>query len=426
MILDKNKKDNNYMKELVKCFLSHGKINVVKPALFLALCLISAVTFSQEGEKLFKQNCASCHALTDKKMVGPGLKGISEKRSEEWLLKWTKNSAELISSGDADAKAIFEEFNKIPMPPFALSDDEIKAIFSYVKSPDQKTAQAETGNASATVTAAVNEPAPETTGSMNLTSIIILVVVGMMLVLALIVRANANKIVQHQTGGVAASRGILANNKKIFAVLFIVLALFGLKGLWDTLFNIGVAQGYQPVQPIKFSHKVHVAQNKISCNYCHTGARNGKVAGIPPASTCMNCHKYVSEGPLTGTVEIAKIYKALDYNTETQTYGNNPQPIEWVRVHNLPDHAYFNHAQHVSVGKVECQTCHGPIQEMDEAKQFSPLTMGWCVECHRTTEVKMEGNSYYTKLHDKLRNKYKGQPITVDKMGGLDCSKCHY
>jgi mono/diheme cytochrome c family protein len=358
-------------------------------------------------------------------MVGPGLKGVTEKRSEEWLLKWTKNSGELIASGDADAKAIFDEF-KIPMPPFAISDEEIKAIYAYVKSPEQKaegTASAEKNTN--TTNAVAEEVTNNSEGGMSLTAIIILIVVGLMLLLALIVKANASKITQ-QAGGAASSGGILANNKKIFAVLFIVLALFGLKGLWDTLFNIGVSQGFQPIQPIKFSHKVHVAQNKISCNYCHTGARNGKVAGIPPASTCMNCHKYVSEGPLTGTTEIAKIYQALDYNPETQSYGDNPKPIEWVRVHNLPDHAYFNHAQHVTVGKVECQTCHGPVEEMNEAKQFSPLTMGWCVECHRTTEVKMEGNSYYTKLHDKLKNKYKDQPITVDKMGGLDCSKCHY
>jgi cytochrome c551/c552 len=425
MLLDKNKKDNNYMKELAKCLLSYSKINVFKTIFIIVLFLMAGVSFSQDGEKLFKQNCAACHTVTDKKMVGPGLKGVTEKRSEEWLLKWTKNSGELIASGDADAKAIFDEF-KIPMPPFAISDEEIKAIYAYVKSPEQKaegTASAEKNTN--TTNAVAEEVTNNSEGGMSLTAIIILIVVGLMLLLALIVKANASKITQ-QAGGAASSGGILANNKKIFAVLFIVLALFGLKGLWDTLFNIGVSQGFQPIQPIKFSHKVHVAQNKISCNYCHTGARNGKVAGIPPASTCMNCHKYVSEGPLTGTTEIAKIYQALDYNPETQSYGDNPKPIEWVRVHNLPDHAYFNHAQHVTVGKVECQTCHGPVEEMNEAKQFSPLTMGWCVECHRTTEVKMEGNSYYTKLHDKLKNKYKDQPITVDKMGGLDCSKCHY
>jgi hypothetical protein len=141
----------------------------------------------------------------------------------------------------------------------------------------------------------------------------------------------------------------------------------------------------------------------------------------------MNCHKGIKEGTLTGTTEISKIYAALDYNPETQTYGPNPKPIKWTRVHNLPDFAYFNHSQHVKVGGVMCQTCHGPVEEMTVAKQFAPLTMSWCINCHRETEVKMAGNHYYDKYHKYLSNKYGADAkITVEKIGGTECGRCHY
>jgi hypothetical protein len=141
----------------------------------------------------------------------------------------------------------------------------------------------------------------------------------------------------------------------------------------------------------------------------------------------MNCHKYVQSGPKYGTTEIAKIYAAIDWDPTKQQYGPNKKPIQWVRIHNLPDLAYFNHAQHVKVGKVECQTCHGPVQEMEQMYQFSPLTMGWCINCHRNTEVKMDGNGYYTELHEKLKKKFGPQAkLTVDKIGGMECARCHY
>jgi len=142
---------------------------------------------------------------------------------------------------------------------------------------------------------------------------------------------------------------------------------------------------------------------------------------------CMNCHKYVQEGPKYGKDEIAKIYKAVGWDKDKQTYTGKTKPIQWVRIHNLPDLAYFNHAQHVKVGKVECQTCHGEVEKMEEMKQASPLTMGWCINCHRQTEVKMEGNGYYNELHEKLKKQYgPDAKLTVDKIGGLECARCHY
>jgi hypothetical protein len=218
----------------------------------------------------------------------------------------------------------------------------------------------------------------------------------------------------------------MRTHKKWVAVILLVLAGVGSRAAWDGMMGIGVYQGYMPEQPIWFSHKIHAGQNGVNCQYCHSGVEKSKVANVPSANVCMNCHKYIQEGTISGTKEIAKIYAALDYNPEKQTYGENQKPIKWVRVHNLPDHVYFNHAQHVKVGKIECTECHGEIAKMDTVYQNSPLTMGWCIDCHRKTEVKMEGNAYYNELHAKLKEKYKGEPITVAKMGGLECAKCHY
>jgi hypothetical protein len=221
----------------------------------------------------------------------------------------------------------------------------------------------------------------------------------------------------------------LAKNKKFvfFVVLATIITLgsFGWMGLWNT----GVQQGYQPVQPIKFSHQLHAGTNQIQCQYCHTGAWKSKNASIPSLNVCMNCHKYVqATEKYNGEIspEIKKIYSALDYNPETQSYGENPRPIEWVRIHNLPDLAYFNHSQHVKVAGIACEKCHGPIQTMEEVYQYSPLTMKWCINCHKETEVKYKDNAYYDKViaaHDKIKN---GEKVTAAVLGGLECGKCHY
>jgi len=197
----------------------------------------------------------------------------------------------------------------------------------------------------------------------------------------------------------------------IFLVVFLVAGI-SFKTIIDGLFSIGVQQGYQPKQPIAFSHKVHAGQYEIECKYCHTGAMKGRSANIPSPNICMNCHTQIRKGTITGETEIAKIVAAYENNT----------PIEWVRIHNLPDLAYFNHAQHVNVGGIECQTCHGPIQEMDVVKQYSLLTMGWCIDCHRKTDVNTKGNAYY----DNLLELHDSKAMKVEDIGGLECAKCHY
>ena len=207
-------------------------------------------------------------------------------------------------------------------------------------------------------------------------------------------------------GSITRSRGF------IFIVAFIVAAL-GFKAVINALFSVGVQKGYAPEQPIAFSHKIHAGQYEIDCKYCHTGVTKGKNATIPSVNICMNCHNQIKSGTITGETEIGKIVRAYNEN----------KPIEWVRVHNLPDLAYFNHSQHVSVGNIDCETCHGPVQEMDVVRQHSLLTMGWCIDCHRTTEVNAKGNAYY----DKLLEVHEGSgTMTVEDIGGLECSKCHY
>jgi hypothetical protein len=211
-------------------------------------------------------------------------------------------------------------------------------------------------------------------------------------------------------GTIAASRGFM------FVVVFVIAAL-GFKAVINGLYSVGVQQGYAPKQPIAFSHKIHAGQYEIDCKYCHVGVMKGKSATIPSVNICMNCHNQIKSGTNTGEAEIGKIVRAFNEN----------KPIEWVRIHNLPDLAYFNHSQHVNVAGVECQTCHGPIQEMDVVRQHSLLTMGWCIDCHRKTDVNTKGNAYYDKLVE-IHKKEKGSKsnMKVEDIGGLECSKCHY
>ena len=210
--------------------------------------------------------------------------------------------------------------------------------------------------------------------------------------------------------------------------------------LFGYLFKIGVDEGYQPIQPIAFSHKIHAGDNKIECQYCHSSAKHSKTSGIPSVNVCMNCHKNISEvaddtkiefnGETYGKAEldkeIAKVYDAAGWDAEKLEYTGETKPVKWVRVHNLPDFAYFNHSQHVTVGNVKCQKCHGPVEEMDEVYQYSPLTMGWCIDCHKDTKVDLKGNAYYAKIHKELAKKYGVNQVTVAQLGGKECGKCHY
>ncbi len=385
---------------------------------------------AQDGAQLFKTNCASCHSLGTNKLTGPGLEGVTKRVPPgDWINKWIKNSDALIKAGDPYAVKIFEEYNRMPMTVFTnLSDAEISAIVKYISAPPKKEEKKDGAPAAGA------EAGEKEGDNFTMLLIIVTILAGLYFVLRGI-KKSLESTADEKFGreprpdysGFAGAKLWAMSHKKHVAVIVLVLVAWGSKAGWDALAGIGIYQGYEPAQPIKFSHKIHAGENQISCVYCHAGAEKGKTAGVPSPNVCMNCHKGIQSGAQTGTEEIAKIYKALDYDPNTQKYGPNPKPIEWIRVHNLPDLAYFNHAQHVTVGKVECQKCHGPVQEMEVLKQHEMLTMGWCINCHRETEVtQFKSNPYYADLHKKFAEKFKGQKITVDKIGGIECARCHY
>jgi len=375
-----------------------------------------------DGEQIFKTNCLSCHTIGGGRLIGPDLEGVSKKRNAEWLKQWINSSSDFIASGDADAIAIFEEYNKVAMTSFYFEDEDMDVLLAYLENPPVEEKEV------ATTTSAEHEK------GMNSSTILLLIAVFLFL-LVYILTSIKNKLktqLNQPTETLSESvinqgKAFLSENRNV-AILGFVVFIAVMKFTFDSLMGIGVTTNYQPEQPIAFSHKIHAGDNGIDCNYCHSSARTSKTSGIPSANVCMNCHANITTGTNTGTTEIQKIYDAIGYDPETRTYieGYKQQPIQWVRIHNLPDLAYFNHSQHVTVGKLECQECHGPVQEMDVVKQESLMTMGWCINCHRETEVQMEGNDYYTSMHEKMKEKYAGQKITVDKMGGLECGKCHY
>ena len=388
----------------------------------------------KEGRKLFKSLCASCHKL-DKKFIGPALGGVEDRRDNEWLKAWIKDNAALRASGDQDAIDIFNEYKGSVMTAFPqLSDQQIDDILYYTTVGDPKKVVVNGGGG--------NDVKPEIPKWLwyILAGII---VAAFMIIAALLKTISELKGAPKTPGAVGTLKEVWEGIKKntflhvsftIFMLLVIAYVLFG------SLFKVGVDQGYQPMQPIMFSHKIHAGDNKIDCQYCHSSAKHSKTSGIPSVNVCMNCHKNISEVAEDTKVitedriynkedldkEIQKIYNAAGWDPETLEYTGKTMPIKWIRVHNLPDFAYFNHSQHVTVAGLKCQKCHGPVEEMEELYQFSPLTMGWCIDCHRETNVNLKGNDYYQKVHKQLAEKYGVEQVTIAQLGGLECGKCHY
>ncbi|MBT5151691.1 MAG: c-type cytochrome [Flavobacteriales bacterium] len=405
--------------------------------LFSASSLQAFEGDAKNGKKLFKSNCASCHKL-DKKLVGPALTGVTDKYSEEWLTKWIRNNAELRASGDEDAIAIFEEYNGSVMSAFpTLSDQDIFDILQYTIEGDAKPVS--TGGDTAGGTTVVVESkdySKQITLGLGLLLFVMVMLLTRMKNTLRLVQGEDPVSILDEAGWFW---GRLINNKGFVTVATIVVTVLFLNQAYWWMSGIGVEQNYQPEQPIAFSHALHAGENEIDCNYCHSSARHSKHSGIPSANVCMNCHMYVDGSEITdatgnlkydgeGSPEIAKIYAAIGWDSENREYIEDyeEQPIKWVRIHNLPDLVYFNHSQHVNVGQLECQECHGPVETMEEMYQYSELTMGWCINCHRETEVQFEKNGYYQDFHEELTEKYHGEKITAAKIGGLECGKCHY
>lgn len=398
--------------------------------LFLSLCVSQAQDIASDpetisaGESLFKTNCITCHNV-HKKKVGPALQGVYQRApSIDWIKSFVKNSSAVIASGDEYANNLYNEFNKTQMTSFSsFKDEQIMSILAYIKSETEKGPE-EAAPAAAAAPGAANTGGGIPEGYLN-AILVGMVIILLLLLVILAFLISAVKRFLDQRGDLSAEDeevvhspitfgSMLSSKPFIFIVVFLVASL-GFKAVINGLYSIGVQQGYAPRQPIAFSHKIHAGQYEIDCKYCHTGVLKGKNANIPSPNICMNCHNQIKQGTLTGDKEIAKIVKAYETNT----------PIEWVRVHNLPDLAYFNHSQHVNVGGIECQTCHGPIQEMDVVRQHSLLTMGWCIDCHRKTNLNTRGNEYYDRLV-KLHEMDSKEAMKVEDNGGIECAKCHY
>jgi mono/diheme cytochrome c family protein len=390
-----------------------------------------------KGEALFKANCTSCHAVA-KQVIGPALgPTITEETDDKWLTKWVENNQSLIAAKDQKALKIFNQFNQQSMTVFGqFSDADVANILAYVRT-EWKTDPENPANASkgGPTGGAVVETGPS--------NLVILALIGV-IVIAFIVILILNKVIgtlekvalrakdlapeEEEVAVVPAVdrmaiiRKLAKNKKLVFFVVFCGTIACG-SWTWVTLWNTNVHQGYQPEQPIHFPHDLHAGVMKIDCQYCHSGAYKSKNATIPSLNICMNCHRVVK----TESPEIHKIYDALGYDPKTMKYDSTKaHPIQWIRVHNLPDLVYFNHSQHVKVGQIRCQTCHGPVQTMKEVYQYSPLTMKWCIQCHKRTEVNYKGNAYYDNMisvHDRIK---RGEKVTEASMGGIECGKCHY
>lgn len=393
-----------------------------------------------DGKALFQANCATCHNPL-KDATGPALQGVDKNwPSKEWGYDWIHNPSGMIASGDKHANEVFAKYKPTVMTAFPqLKNEEIDAIIKYVN--EYKAPGA---------TAAAGGGAASTTSTDDNAWIYTMATFGMLMLAVILWRVNAGlkRVAAEKVGGPVDREVPLYRSKFVIALVAIIVTICA--GYWivNGAINMGRQENYQPTQPIYYSHKVHAGINQINCLYCHAGAEKSRQAMIPSSNVCMNCHKQISEytgdkdhplvddhgREINGTMQIQELYKYAGWDPEKKEYRRDAQgnilatPIKWTKIHNLPDHVYFNHSQHVKVGQIQCQRCHGDIQEMDEVYQFAPLSMGWCVNCHRQTQVKFADNNYYS-LFEKYHNEIKAgkrDGVTVEDIGGLECQKCHY
>ncbi len=384
---------------------------------------------AQDGQALFKSLCASCHR-PDKEHTGPALKGARDREpSKEWVYKWVANATSMTKT-DPYAMKLYAQYGS-QMTAFPdLKKEEIDAILNWA-------------DAYVPPVVGPKETGEKTEDNSLLFGVLtlILAVVGLIL---LQINSNLRKLSDEKEGVRRVNPVPFYRNKAYLMMFIIFLFLLGGYFTIEAVMGLGREKNYQPVQPIYYSHKIHAGTNQISCLYCHGGAQDSKHANIPSVNVCMNCHMAVKDyqgeditredgSKVNGTAEIQKLYDYAGWNPASKKYDKPSKPIPWVRIHNLPDHVYFNHAQHVKVGKQQCQTCHGNIQDMPEVFQFSELSMGWCINCHRETKVQFNdsvgnGNKFYSiyeKFHDDIRNK-KYDSVSVEMIGGTECMKCHY
>jgi len=418
--------------------------SLVSLLLIVIFSFSNTVVLAADGEALFKANCASCHK-PDKDMTGPALKGARERApNKEWAYLWVNNVNTMVET-DAYAKKLLATWGS-KMTQFNLPKDDIKAILDYA---DAYTPPPPPGGGG------TGAPAEDNSLLFGILTLILAVVAFILLQ----VNSSLKKLSDEKDGVFRSEPVPFYRNKAYLMTAVIALFCFAGYKTINAAIGLGRQKDYQPTQPIYYSHKVHAGTNQINCLYCHSGAQDSKFSNIPSVNVCMNCHKSINkyEGPdvlthedgtaVNGTAEIQKLYDYAGWNPASKKYDKPGKPIEWVKIHSLPDHVYFNHSQHVKVGKQQCQTCHGNIQEMGEVKQFSDLSMGWCINCHRESKVDFydkksgQGNKFYSiyeKFHDEMAdsvknekgkmvvNPHKLDSVTVEKIGGTECQKCHY
>jgi cytochrome c551/c552 len=412
-------------------------------ALLFSLLILSVSSSSAQdaaaGKAVFMSKCASCHNVL-KKATGPALAGLEERHKwadHKELLAWINNPAAYMAK-DPYTQGLKAEYGSMMtgFPDVTLAD--VTNIVAYVN---------EAAKPAPAPAAGAGEPAQGADGQNSVLFGIISLLLGVIALILMQVNSNLKKL-SDQAEGVSLPEAIpFWRNKTNIAILSIVFFVFGGYMVAKGAIGLGRQKDYQPVQPIYYSHKVHAGINQINCLYCHGSAEQSKHAAIPSVNTCMNCHKAIQsyeKGPklfdeegneIDGTAEIQKLYEfaGFDPNNPNKWDPSMAKPIEWIKIHNLPDHVYFNHAQHVNAGKVQCQSCHGEIQAMDEVKQVSDLSMGWCINCHRETKVQFnydstKGNKFYS-IYEKFHNDIKSgkmDSVTVKDIGGLECQKCHY
>ncbi|HPG12194.1 MAG TPA: c-type cytochrome [Chitinophagaceae bacterium] len=424
---------------MIPCKPTGSKLKII----FLSFFVFSVFqVFAQgdvaAGKAIFNSKCASCHQVL-KDGTGPALAGVESRHNwsdHNELLKWVNNPAAYMAN-DSYTQGLKTKFGSM-MTGFAdVTLTDIGNVVAYIN--DAATPKTPTGGSGG------GEP-QKTTNNALIFGIISLIL-GIIALILMQVNSNLKKMSDDAEGIVRPEPVPFYRNKIYIALLAIIFFIVGGYLVAKGAIGLGRQKDYQPEQPIFYSHKVHAGINQISCLYCHGGAWDSKHAAIPSVNVCMNCHKAINEytkGPklyrengdeVDGTAEIAKLYKAagFDPNNPNAWDPSKAQPIEWTKIHNLPDHVYFNHSQHIRAGKVQCQSCHGEITAMDEVKQVADLSMGWCINCHRQTKVDFNytdstGNKFYS-IYERFHNDIKAgkmDSVTVEHIGGLECQKCHY
>jgi mono/diheme cytochrome c family protein len=410
--------------------------------LVLSLFVFSIVNVSAQdvaaGKAIFMGKCASCHNPNMKSpATGPALGGLEERH--KWadhneLLKWINNPAVYMAT-DPYTQGLKAQYGSMMSSIADITLKDVDDIVAYIN------------DASVVKAPPPGEEKPETSNSNAIIFGVISLILGIIALILMQVNSNLKKMSDDAEGIRRPEPVPFYKNKVYIAMLALLFFVVGGYYVSKGAIGLGRQKDYQPEQPIYYSHKVHAGINQISCLYCHGSAWDSKHAAIPAVNICMNCHKAIGEyvkGPklydedgteINGTAEIAKLYKAAGFDPAKPNDWDpaKAKPIEWVKIHNLPDHVYFNHSQHVRAGKVQCQSCHGEITAMDEVKQVSELSMGWCVNCHRQTKVDFnydstKGNKFYSiyeKFHNDIKN-HKMDSVTVKDIGGLECQKCHY